>query len=155
MSYAVSEVLSPRQIATVERIGNILLPPHSELPAFSETGCLYHVDTILRASSKDDLQSLKTVLTVLSFLPDTVLCWLLARLEVANLFSPGSSLPDWIRADLVTAQFRLLLLGLKGLVFTLYYSGQGSPYKNSRVHEALGYRVHCQPDISASPVSPQ
>ena len=134
MSYMISRHLNRRQLKTMERLGNILLPGYNNLPSFSETGCLFHIDTVLE-TSPDDTHTLKTVLSVLSYLPDSALRWVLLRLETAGQLSgwPG-------------AQLRLLLLGIKGIVFSLYYSGHGSPNSTCNVQQIIGYRVHCRPD---------
>ena len=130
-----SRYLNHRQLNTIERIGNIMVPAHGKFPSFSESGCLYHIDTLLQPAPIDDRNSLKTVLTILSWLPDSILCWLLHRLEHADAV-PGP----------IGTQLRLLSFGLKGTVFSLYYSGLGSPDNCSTVYAALNYQVHCQPD---------
>ncbi len=135
MSYTVSRFLNRRQLNTIERIGNILVPSHSALPKFSDTGCLFHIDTMLEACPADDVRSLKAVLMLLSILPDAALHWLCRQLEKSEHYS------GWL-----FAQLRLLKIGLRGIIFSLYYSGQNTPYNESTVHKAIGYQVHCSPD---------
>ena len=129
--------LNQRQLNTVSRIGNILVPAGNGFPAFSESGCLYNIDVMLAPTPKADLQSLKIVLSLLSFLPDSALHWLLKKLQSAD------AMPAW--SDILASQLRLLLFGLKGIVFTLYYSGQGDPYHSNTIYEVIGYQVSCSP----------
>ena len=132
-----SRYLNQRQLGAVSRIGNILVPAGDGFPSFSESGSLYNIDVMLAPTPKADLQSLKIVLSLLSFLPDSALHWLLKKLQSAD------AMPAW--SDMLASQLRLLLFGLKGIVFTLYYSGQGDPYHPNNVYEVMDYQVSCSP----------
>ena len=138
MSYVTSRHLNQRQLHTITTIGDMFVPAAHSFPSFSESGCLFHIDTALAPTPADDLKQLKLVLTLMSFLPQKVLHWLLQKLDV------GECMPAW--ADFIGAQLRLLLFGLRGIIFSLYYSGQGNPYQPNRVFEVMDYHVSCQPD---------
>ena len=135
---ATSRHLNQRQLHTINRIGNLLVPAGSDFPSFSESGCLYNIDDILEPTPAGDRQSLKLVLTLLSVWPDGALNWLLKKLQAAD------NMPIW--SDALASHLRLLLLGLRGMVFTLYYSGQGNPYQPNRIYEVMDYHVSCTPD---------
>ncbi|WP_281645970.1 hypothetical protein [Parendozoicomonas sp. Alg238-R29] len=138
-TYTTSQHLNQRQLQAVCRIGDIMVPSDNDFPSFSESGCLYNIDTMLEPTPESDLKSLKLVLTLLSFLPLSALRWLLESLQKAD------NMPKW--SDALASQLRLLLFGLRGIVFTLYYAGQGNPYRPNRVHHVMDYHVSCKPDI--------
>ncbi len=136
MTYATSRVLNQRQLTAVERIGDILLPRNGDFPAFSETGCLSHIDTVLAPSHPQDIKDLKIVLSLLGTLPIPLLKGFL------TLLGYGERLPK-----ILGSQLKLLEFGLRGIVFSLYYSGKGSVYKpDSGVYTVMDYQVHCAPD---------
>ncbi|MTI14563.1 hypothetical protein [Sansalvadorimonas verongulae] len=135
---ATSRYLNQRQLCTINRIGNLFVPAGNNFPSFSESGCLYNIDDVLALTPEWDRQSLKRVLSILSICPNAALSWLLKTLQSAD------SMPTW--SDVLTSQLRLLLFGLRGMIFTLYYSGQGNPYQPNRVYEAMDYHVSCTPD---------
>ncbi|CAM3735007.1 hypothetical protein [Parendozoicomonas haliclonae] len=137
--YTTSRYLNQRQLSALTRIGDIFVPGGQGFQSFSESGSLYNVDIVLAPTPKDDLVAMKWVLTIFSVFNTKVLGWLLNQLDKA-----GQAMPAW--ADLLGSQLRLLVFGLRGIIFSLYYSGQGSPYHPNRVYEVMDYQVHCQPD---------
>ena len=126
-----SQILDPRALRALERLGDIIVPRVGGLPAFSELGCIEHVDSVLTYAPREDVASLKTLLDVLYFLPDFLL-----RLLVRAMTKPGKW-PEFIATDL-----RLLDMGIRGVVLSLYYSGKtGSAYAGPTPHELMGYEV--------------
>lgn len=101
-------------------------------PSFSELGCIEHADRVLDYLPAADRNDLKLLLGILALSPPPVLkgfVWLLEHSE-SGLFSLGP----------VGSLLRLIRLGLKGLVFSLYYSGmRGSRYTGPTPVELLGY----------------
>jgi hypothetical protein len=108
-----SRHLSPRQLGALDRVGDCLVPGDEDLPSFSRTCCVEHVDRILDYLPPEDRKDLGRVLHVLAFTPPFAIRWLLAFLET------DPRLPDPVAAPL-----RHLRSGLRGLVFSLYYSGE-------------------------------
>lgn len=43
-----SEILTPRELRALERVGDVVAPTCGPLPSFSQTGCARHVDDLLR-----------------------------------------------------------------------------------------------------------
>ncbi|MFQ5420283.1 MAG: hypothetical protein ACE5EY_07965, partial [Anaerolineae bacterium] len=64
-----SKYFSPRALAGLNRIGDVLLPGTDELPSFSEFGGIEYVDQLVAYAPADDVTTLGTVLAVLSWLP--------------------------------------------------------------------------------------
>jgi len=134
-----SDYLSQRALNGLSRLGDLLIPGGYGMPSFSQTGCIAHVDVILAATDPADVRDLKRLLTCLSFSPDVLLRGLLKVLDKSE------SVPDFLGALL-----RLLNVGLKGVIFSLYYSDLQGDFVNApSVHEAIGYSVQCEPDRAA------
>lgn len=124
-----SVFFADRAVRTLVRIGDIMAPSGAGFPSFSETGSIQHFDDILRHLPPQDRQDLHTLLVVLSFLPRKglkVFLYLLDR---------SSGVPGPLGAIL-----RVVHLGLRGLVWTLYYSNKaGTGYAGWRVYDLIGF----------------
>jgi hypothetical protein len=127
-----SKYFSSRHTGALNRIGNILIPGEEVFPSFSELGCVEHVDRILESMPKPERKDLKLLLFALSFLPTPLLkFWIYTIDKLAHWPSGVGNLA------------RLIRIGLKGLVMSLYYSGQkGSEYKGRTPVELIGYDAH-------------
>ena len=127
------------QLKSLERVGNLYIPGNGNLPAFSETGCLQHVDVVLDEVDPGDVQLLGILLLVLRWMPAFIIEFLL------TLMDQHDRCPEWMAGPL-----RLISLALKGITMSLYYSGlQGSQQasQNTRaVHDIMEYSLHCEPD---------
>ena len=120
----------------------MLIPGDEELPSFSRLGCVVHVDRLLDYTPADDLRELQSVLTVMSFLPHFLVAALLHWLE-AGLWPPG----PW------ASPMRVLRIGLRGIVLSLYYSGGAGPsYDGLGPLEVLSYRVGVAVEDAVRPV---
>lgn len=107
-----SKHLSPRHIRAIEKIGDCMIHETSGLPGFSALGCVKDVDRLLDYMPDQDLNDLKLLLGIFSLFPRFLLRWLLALLEQSA--KPGSMIP-------LGAVLRLIRLGLRGIVMSLYY----------------------------------
>ena len=131
MSEPHSQFLDQRAVRSLERLGDLIVPRVGSLPAFSELGCVEHVDSVLTYAPREDIASLKTLLDVLYYAPDFVL-----RLLVRMMAKPDKW-PAFIATNL-----RLLDMGVRGIVLSLYYSGKtGAAYKGPTPHELMGYEI--------------
>lgn len=115
----------------LDKLGDALLPGDEDLPAFSELGCGDHIDTVLDEMPASDRDSLKVLLTVCRYLPNFALVGLLAGIE------RGTNLPGPLGTGV-----RFLRMGIKGLLLTLYYSGnKGASYTGRNPLDVIGYHV--------------
>ncbi len=120
-----SQFLGPRELATLERLGDLMLPGDSEFPSFSQTGCIAFVDDLLRYMAPKDRDDIKTLLKILSFLPIPLLRAFLQLCQTR-----------W------TPTLRMIELGLKGLVMSLYYSNKTAPhYAGRKPFDVLGFSL--------------
>jgi hypothetical protein len=127
----ISRHLDRRQLRALEVIGDVLVPGDEDLPSFSRLGCVAHVDRLLDFMPDDDLRGLQGVLSAASVLPRFLVAALLRWLE-AGLWPPGPWAPP----------LRVVRLGLRGIVLSLYYSGGAGPwYDGPGPLDVLSYRV--------------
>ena len=128
-----SKYFSTRALAGLNRIGDVLLPDSDGLPSFSAYGAIEHVDDLAAYAPADDIATLGTVLAVLSWLPQGVLHWLAGKMSTATPDSTGMMAP----------LYRQLNMGLRGILFSLYYSGKpGSAFSGKDPLEVIGYEVN-------------
>lgn len=127
-----SKSLTPRQIRGLEKIGDIYFPGDGDMPSFSRCGCASHGDVAVEALPDEDRNSLKTLLGIIGIAPR-----FLAR-GLVLLAESGTNWPG----PLGTAM-RFLRLGLRGVVTTLYYSGETGPdYDGPSPLDVIGYKVN-------------
>ena len=126
-----SRHLSSIQYKGVLKLGDIMVPGSEDFPSFSAYGCAEHIDDILDHMGQGDRNDLSMLMGIFSFLPSACIRLILFMLEKTSRL-PG---------DLGAFQ-RFLLMGLKGLIMTLYYSGKkGTDYTGPHTHTLLGYSV--------------
>ena len=130
-----SVYFNPRQLGALKRIGDVLLPAGGDFPAFSHTGALAHIDEMMAPAHPDDIRDLKTVLLLLSLMPTPVLAFLLRRCMAAH----GQN--HWLSVPL-----RQLDIGLRGIVYSLYYANQCGEDGQGTVFAAMDYQLHCTAD---------
>ncbi len=124
-----SNYLGPRELKGLQKIGDIMIPRHDEFPSFSDTGCLTHVDDAVSQLDPIDLNDLKLFLKIASFLPT-----FMVKLVIKLL--------DWGPIALL----RLGNLGVRGIVYSLYYSNKTAPeYQGPKPHDIIGYHVKTVP----------
>lgn len=136
MSEAWSKHFNALQLRSIERIGELYLPAHEDLPGFSASGCLEHIDVVLDEVHPDDRMALGLFLYVMRFTP----LFLVEKFIV--MMNHHERYPEPLAGVL-----RLLSMALKGIVMSLYYSGMtGALYRQQNPLDVLDYSVHCEPD---------
>lgn len=129
MTNQISSILSNREIKALLKIGDILVPENDPFPSFSQTGCIYHVDDAIKNFDPQDLSDLRLFFRIMSFLPKFMvrfILWWMSRSRIGLL--------------------RLGNLGIRGVVYTLYYSNRVGPdYKGKKIHDIIGYHVNTVP----------
>ena len=123
--------LAPSAKKALTRIGDILLPKNGEFPSFSETGSIAHIDELTAYAPEGDIGDLNMVLSILSFMPDFVLNWFVSKMESAQQ-SEG----------MLSPVFRQLSIGLRGLIFSCYYSEKmGAAYKGKKPLDVIEFAL--------------
>jgi len=132
MAFNPSQYLTPREAATFNRIGDILMPGEDGFPSFSELGCIEHIDDVVAYTGADDRAALKTLLTLLSVFPTPLLRAFLALVALCKKLPGG-----------LGALFRLLDMGLRSVVVTLYFSGKtGGSYSGKSPLDLIDYHLN-------------
>ncbi len=129
-----SKYLSRKQMKGLIHTGDALLPGSGQLPSFSQTGCWRHIDRQAAFLSPDDLAGLQMALGAFRFLPKAVVRGLI------NLASKFHDAPGPLGMG-----FRMLEIGIKGAVMSLYYSDlHAEDYRGPTVFEGIGWDAHVE-----------
>jgi hypothetical protein len=123
--------LTESQRRAFEKVGDVLVPGNASQPSFAQSGCSRHLETVIGPSHPDDRRDLLVLVRVLAWLPGPVL-WCLFAVNGWARRLPG----------LAGAPFRMLDMGLRGVVFTCYYTGLD---EGNRIHRSIDFAIHCQP----------
>lgn len=117
------------------RLGRVLAPGTAELPPYDYINAVVWVPEILAASSQEDEESIRIVAVVLGVLP-LFLIRLLLRMLSAWAYKTGA----------IGALPRLLMIGLKGVVYTSYYAGlDRDDSGQSQVFSGMQVHLQCLP----------
>ena len=131
-----SDYLSDKALKGLNTIGDIMVPAGEGFPSFSELGCIEHIDTVVCHAPADDIQDLNAFLGLLSMCPKFIVRILINTTEKARK-SEGKLAPT----------LRLLNAALRGIVFTLYYSGKhGEEYMGQTPPDIIGFELKCVPE---------
>jgi len=120
-----SRLLTANQFKGLLKAGDILIPGDADLPSFSASGCAAQVDRMLPHMTESDRSGFQILLAVFSFLPRFAVRGILALTEQHRRF------PDAIGGAL-----RMMNIGVKGSVMTLYYSDLG---EGRSIFEVIGW----------------
>jgi len=127
-----SKYLSKSALKSLGRIGDLLIPGDDTFPSFTAYQCLEHIDELVTYVPDDDRQSLNMVLGILAPMPDAVLRWLIKKMAT----SQGNN-------GLLGDVYRQLNMGIRGIVFSLYYSEKpGTNYQGKNPSELIGFKLN-------------
>ena len=127
-----SEYFNHAALKGLNRIGDILVPGNDDFPSFSEYNCIEHIDDLLAYAPREDVKDLEMVLMLLSYMPKFLLLILVKSLAKA---------PD--KKGGMGVLFRQLNLGIRGIVFSLYYSEKpGREYKGTDPEKLIGFSLN-------------
>jgi hypothetical protein len=107
-------LLTETQFKGLLKAGDILIPGEGDLPSFSASRCAAQIDRMLPHMTASDRNGFKAVLAVFRFLPRFAVHAILALTEQHRRFP-----------EVIGAVLRMLNIGVKGAVMTLYYSDVG------------------------------
>lgn len=110
-----------------------MLPKNGDFPSFSEFGGLQHIDDLVSYAPKDDIKGLNMLLTILAFMPKFVLKWVVGKMEKSRNMGDGG----------VGTLFRQLDFGIRGLVFSCYYTDkESSSYQGKNPLDVMEYSIN-------------
>jgi hypothetical protein len=109
-----SKHLSSIQLKGLAKVGDVLIPGDADLPSFSRSGSIEHADRMLDYMNESDRNGVKALLWLFRFTPRFKIRWILALTEKQRSFP-----------EPLAGLCRMINLGLKGVVMTLYYSDLG------------------------------
>ena len=136
MSLGASSLFSARQLQGLQKLGDVMLPANGEFPLFSSTGCIERIDDLMGTAHPDDIRDFGLLLLVINYLPNLAIEW------IVRLADSAERMPA-----LIAPLCRQLNIGIKGVVFSLYYSGyHRSTYQGKTGLDVIDYHVHCAPD---------
>ena len=131
-----SKHFNSKQIKALDKLGDLMAPGDIDFPSFSKLKVSEHIDMVLDTVTPEDLEDLKLLFTVLSFLPSFAIGLFVSTIELLAKI-PGS----------IGALPRMIMLGLKGIVMSLYYSGlKGEDVQSKNAHEVIGFGVSVYTD---------
>mgnify|MGYP007059405198 FL=1 len=120
-----SKHLSAWQMKGLGKVGDVVVPGDDVLPSFTESGSIEHVDRMLDHMTDFDRDGVKALLTLLRCLPGPLIAAILWVVQQDRRL-PGP----------LGAACRMVNIGIKGVVLSLYYSDLGpSPC----ILPAIGY----------------
>lgn len=120
-----SRLLSETQFKGLLKAGDILIPGDDDLPSFSASACAAQIDRMLPHMTESDRSGFKILLAVFRFLPRFAVRGLLALTEQHRRFP-----------DVIGGLLRMMNIGVKGAVMTLYYSDIG---EGRSINEIIGW----------------
>jgi len=125
----ISKYFNHSALQGLNRIGDLFIPGDAELPSFSASSSVDHVDDLLAYAPPDDVSLLNTVLGVVRLLPASTLGWLMRRMETSN-----------VDEGALGGLLRQLNFGLRGIIFSLYYGGKaGAGNAGKTPLDVIGY----------------
>ena len=116
--------LNTNQIRGLIKAGDIIIPGTPGFPSFSQSGYIRKVDRLVHYMSEFDRKDLLMLLTVFAYVP-TMLIRLLLWTAANNNKFPKS----------IGKHLKLLDIGVKGVVYSLYYSEKD-------IHQKIGYHTY-------------
>ncbi len=132
-------MMNARQQRAWCHIGDVLVPGHANLPRYSDTRAVELIPRLLAAGHPDDASAITLVVQGLRFVPKPLLAALLHLVAAAGRLRGAPGGP-----------FRLLELGLRGVILSSYYAGLDGDNGESRIHGHIGYHISCHTGTDTS-----
>ena len=127
-----SAYFKPAALKGLSRIGDAVIPHSDDFPSFSEHGGIEHIDDVIKYLPQDDIDLLNIVLSIISVMPNSFQHWLVRTME--NSLEKQGTLPSL---------FRQLNMGLRGILFACYYSGEsGKNFTGNDPLDLMGYKLN-------------
>ena len=126
-----SRFLNEKEMKGFLKTCDILLPGVEGLPRFSHTGFNAYLDDVLEEAPESDVKDLKMLFGIFSWLPSLFIRFILVLSEKSEIG------PAFWQTNM-----RLINIGLKGIIFSLYYSRLPDHQNHgAQIFEQIGYRT--------------
>ena len=135
-SNSISKYLSTKEIKGFLKLADVIVPGKDNFPKFSTTGYVSKVDNVFEYMSPHDKNDFKMLMGVFCFLPSILIRFLLS-LATTHEWWP----------DIIGTQLRLLDIGTKGVVYTLYYSQKD-------IQSKIGWSTFIERPVKKAPMTP-
>ena len=132
MNTTPSNLYSTRQLNGLRKLGDVMMPGNGAFPSFSDSGCIAAIDTAMGSAHPADIRDFGLLLWLCHLAPTFVIRGLVHTADRADRFPP-----------LMAAQLRKANIGLKGVVVSLYYSGQQGLRQNPTPLDVIDYHLTC------------
>ena len=127
---AQSKIFTAKQLLVLNRLGDIMFPAYDDFPSFSTLGCIEHVDDIAAYLHPQDAEDMGGLLNVFAVCPTVILRFVVWVTQVGQ---------QW---PAVGGLVRMLDIGLRSIILTLYFSGKGAgEYTGKTPLELIDYHV--------------
>lgn len=125
----VSRYLTPVQVKGFLKVADVLAPGHKEMPKFSKTDFGHFLDDVLEEANSQDREDLGLLFTIFRFIPKFIISIILTLSE-----------KDDIGPMVWQTNMRKINIGLKGIIFALYYSRlPDSNNKGAEIFKSIGW----------------
>jgi acyl-CoA reductase-like NAD-dependent aldehyde dehydrogenase len=124
-----SKYLTSLQIKGILRTGDVIIPGEGKFPRFSDTLFINDIDLMLDYLTDDDREGLCMLMGFFALMPSIIIRFILALAE------KNANFPNILGAPL-----RMVQMGVKGLIFTLYYSNiDDEKGDGKKIHNLIGW----------------
>lgn len=125
----VSKYLTPNQVKGFLKVSDVLAPGYKEMPKFSKTDFGHYIDDVLEETSKQDREDLGLLFSIFRFLPKLLVSFIITLSE-----------KDEMGPMFWQTNMRKINIGLKGIIFALYYSRlPDSNQMGSKIFDSIGW----------------
>ena len=115
----------------LNKVGDILIPALDNYPSFSQLGCAEHVDKVVEDLPPSDRDGVGLLFGLFYFVPAFLLRALFNFLE-----------KNHNKDIMLGAILRQIRMGVRGIVYSLYYSGwKGSAYTGPSPLELMDFQL--------------
>ena len=124
-----SKYLSETGIKGLIKTGSIIVPGDDIFPSFSKTSFHKQIDRMLDYMEEEDRDGVCLLMSIFYYTPSFLISALLKLTDHNQKFP-----------NLIGAPLRLILIGVKGMIFTLYYSNLEDPNEyGQKIHDLIGW----------------
>ena len=127
-----SKYLNQRELKGFLKLADVLVPGDNELPKFSSTNFINFIDLVMEEVNDADLADLRLLFGLLAFMPSFLISFFIILVENLQFG------PDFLKGNMAKIE-----LGLKGIIYSLYYSRLPGPNSDGdKIFKTLGWETN-------------